>query len=122
MEQQKTIQKTVQAEEQKHSEAARSQKSPGSSWVAQALLAGAPVWDLPQQSLTELAERVGNSGMLALAAMRSPEAELHQTSLAGSEPQTPAAEVPDMACRLMPAADLTAGAWPSSACDPAALA
>jgi len=121
VEQQKTIQKTAQTEEEKRSEASKSPKEHGSSWIAQALLAGAPVWDLPQQSLAELAERIGNSEMLALTAMRSSEAELHQTSLSGSEPQVPAAEVPDMACQLLPAADLTAGIWPSSVCDPAAL-
>jgi len=68
-----------------------------------------------------LAERMGNSAMLALTAMGMPEAGLRQTSLIGMEPQTPAMEVPDMDCRLAPAADLTAGPWPSVACDPAAL-
>jgi len=53
--------------------------------------------------------------------MGMPEAGLRQTSLIGMEPQTPAMEVPDMDCRLAPAADLTAGPWPSVACDPAAL-
>ena len=89
--------------------------------TAQAILDGAAIWELPRSSLEELAERVGNSAMLALTAMGMPEADLRQTSLIGMEPQTPAMGVPDMDCRLAPAADLTAGPWPSGACDPAAL-
>lgn len=121
-EQQRTTQKTAPAEEQKHSEATRPDRSSGSTWAAQALLSGAPVWDMPRQSLAELVERVGNSGMLALASMRSGEAQTAQTVLTGSEPQTEAVTVPEIACPLAPVSELTAGTWPSGAFDPAGLA
>ena len=120
--QERALQKQTATQESSHNEPQQREQRPFTGLAAQALLNGSAVWELPRQSLEELAERVGNSNMLALTAMHAPEAALHRTVLTGSEPQTPAAEVPDMACRLAPAANLTAGIWPAGASDPAALA
>lgn len=120
--QERTLQKQTMPQESGHKEPQGQARRSFAGLTAQALLNGAAIWELPRTSLEELAERVGNSAMLALTAMRTPEADLRQTSLTGMEPRTPAAEVPDMDCRLAPAANLTAGTWPASACDPAALA
>lgn len=120
--QERTPQKQTTPRESGHKEPQSQTRRSFDGVTAQALLNGAAIWELPRTSLEELAERVGNSAMLALTAMRSPEAELRQTTLAGTEPQTPETEVPDTACQLAPASDLTAGTWPSGACDPAALA
>lgn len=120
--QEQTLQKQAAPKESSHKEPQRQEQRSFTGLALQAVLNGGTVWELPRQSLEDLAERVGNSAMLALADMRSPEAELHQTSLASPEPQTAAAEVPDMACQLQPASSLTAGTWPASAFDPAGLA
>ena len=122
MEQQKIAQKT--APEQEHSREQVTWRSdfPGGGWAARALLAGANIRDLPHQSLAELAQSVGNSEMLALAAMRSSQAQLVPAELSGAEPQTAAFEVPQTDCLLSPAANLTGGTWPSAAFDPAGLA
>lgn len=120
--QERAQQKQTAPKEASHKEPQQQERRSYTSLAVQAILDGSAIWDLPRQPLEELAERVGNSGMLALAAMRSPEADLHQTALAGAEPQTPATEVPDTACQLAPAADLTAGSWPTGAFDPAGLA
>lgn len=117
----RALQKQTAPQEPSHKEPRNQAWRSFAGLTAQAILDGAAIWELPRSSLEELAERVGNSAMLALTAMGMPEADLRQTSLIGMESQTPAMEVPDMDCRLAPAADLTAGPWPSSACDPAAL-
>ena len=119
--QERALQKQTAPQEPSHKELQSQARRSFAGLTAQAILDGAAIWELPRSSLEELAERVGNSAMLALTAMGMPEADLRQTSLIGMEPQTPAMEVPDMDCRLAPAADLTAGPWPSVACDPAAL-
>ena len=122
MEQQEREQrKQTTSQETSHNEPQRQQRS-FTELAAQALLNGAAVWELPRQPLEELAERVGNSNMLALAAMHGPQADLQQTVLAGDVPGTAPTEVPETACQLAPAADLTTGAWPANAFDPAALA
>lgn len=120
--QERALQKQTAPQEPSHKEPRNQARRSFAGLTAQAILDGAAIWELPRSSLEELAERVGNSAMLALTAMRSPEAELRQTTLAGTEPQTPETGVPDTACQLAPASDLTAGTWPSGACDPAALA
>lgn len=119
--QERALQKQATREETGHNEPQQQERRSFTGLAAQALLHGSAVWELPRQPLEELAERVGNSNMLALAAMHAPQADLRQTILTDTDPQLPAAEVPDTACRLAPAAELTAGVWPAGACDPAAL-
>lgn len=118
---QKTAQKTEQTPE-KHSEAPEQGQKTAAGWAAQALLAGAPVFELPHEALRELAQRAGNSGMLALAAMGAPQLQLYEPVLSGPEPATAAFAVPETACELTQPASLTAGSWPSAAADPAGLA
>ena len=120
--QERTLQKQAAPKESGHSEPQQQEQRPGISFAVQALRDGGTVWDLPRESLEELAGRVGNSAMLALSAMRTLEAALHQTVLTDTEPQTAATEVPDTACLLVSAADLTAGTWPASPFDPTGLA
>ena len=120
--QERALQKQTAPQESSHSEPQRQARQSFTGLAAQALLHGASVWELPRQSLEDLAERVGNSSMLALTAMHGPEPDLRQTHMTGAESRLPALEVPETACQLHPAADLTAGAWPAGACDPAALA
>ena len=120
--QEQTLQKQTATKETAHRDPQQKTQSGFTSLSLQAILDGGPVWDLPRQSLEELAERVGNSGMLALAEMRAPAADLHRTTLTDAEPMTEATVVPETVCALQPAADLTAGNWPTSTFDAAGLA
>ena len=118
---QRTAQKTAPTEALDR-ESEQQKQTPSVAWAAQALLSGATIHELPRTLLAELAERVGNSGMLALAAMRAPEVTIQTAALTGREVHTEPTVVPKMACQLAPAADLTVGSWPSEAFDPAGLA
>ena len=120
--QEQALQKQTAQKETSHNQPQQQERRSFTGVALQALRDGGAVWELPRQSLEELAATVGNSNMLALTAMRTPEAELHQTQLLGAQPQTAVTEVPDTACPLMQASDLTAGTWPASAFDPAGLA
>ena len=79
--------------------------------TARALLAGAPLWDLPPANLEELAARLGNQEMAALVERQGPAAEETAFHLPPEELETAPFSVPGLA----------APAEPTAAFDPANL-
>ena len=90
--------------------------------AARAVLAGVPLWELPPDSLEELAGRLGNQEMAALLERRGPAAEETAFRLPPEELETAPFPVPEEPAQLVqPSAGLTAGEGMTAAFDPAGL-
>ena len=90
--------------------------------AARAVLAGVPLWELPPDSLEELAGRLGNQEMAALLERRGPAAEETAFRLPPEELETAPFPVPEEPAQLVqPPAGLTAGEGRTAAFDPVGL-
>ena len=86
------------------------------------MLAGVPLWELPPDSLEELAGRLGNQEMAALVERRGAMAEEVSFHLPPGELETAPFPVPEEPAQLVrPPAGLTAGEGMTAAFDPAGL-
>ena len=93
----------------------------GYALLAQAILAGQSIWDLPREGLEDLARQVGNSGMIALSGMYGPEPALSGVSDVAWEGDTAPFSVPEgLHCETVSAPALEEQ-WPLQASDPSAL-
>ena len=86
------------------------------------MLAGVPLWELPPDSLEELAGRLGNQEMAALLERRGPAAEETSFRMPEGELETEPFPVPESPGPLLDAPQgLTAQESPGPAFDPANL-
>ena len=93
----------------------------GYALLAQAILAGQSIWDLPREGLEDRARQVGNSGMIALRGMYGPEPALSGGSDVAWEGDTAPFSVPEgLRCETVSAPSLE-GQRPFQASDPSAL-
>ncbi len=115
---QKTERRETDAQRFRHRESERIDRS----LLVQAILSGASMWDMPHETLRDLSQQVGNSGMIALSTMYDGAPALHQAPEPAAQSSVPAFPVPEgLLCETISAPVPAGGSWPSTASDPASL-
>ena len=115
---QRDLQKTENQKAEQQTAQIQRQQSVDRTLLAQAILAGAEMGDLPRESLLELAQQVGNSGMNALAAMYGEPAETAVMPALKNSVEMQAFPVPaDLICETVTPPVITGASWPSATFD-----
>lgn len=124
MDPQRPMQVRQETEQNQKTEQNRPRKIEGpirAAEAAKALLAGAPVREFPPKTLSELAARIGNSAMLALAQQGIKEPEQAAFRMPAGEPGTIPAKIPKTDCQEAAPAGLAAGTAAGAGFDAAGL-